>query len=154
MTNLIEESERKLQKYFRRLLIAFSLAVALLAVRAVFYYGFNEYNLNSQPIGIAILIATIIVLAIAVRYVVLLGRLKSRIGANPQLKEALIDDELTKLHAVQSWRSAFIGAVATPFVFLLISTYHPFCDLLTVALTTGIVGSGAYLISYYWKNRS
>ena len=64
MTNLIEETERKLHKYFGRLVIALSLAVVLLVVRAVFYYGFDEYDLNSQPIGIAVLIATIIMLVI------------------------------------------------------------------------------------------
>ena len=104
MTNLIEETERKLHKYFGRLVIAFSLAVALLVVRAVFHYGFNEYDLNSQPIGIAVLIATIIMLVITVCIIVMLGRLKSKINANPQLREALVDDELTKLHAVESWK--------------------------------------------------
>ena len=154
MTNLIEETEGKRQRYFRRFLVAFSLAVVLLTIRAVFYYGFNEYDLNSRPIGMAILITTIIVFVFTVYYVAMLVRLMSRIRANPQLKEALIDDELARLHAVESWRSAFVGAVVTPFIFLLISTYHPFCDLLTVAFATAIVGTGAYLISYHRKSRT
>lgn len=154
MTYTIEEADRQQRKYWRGLLIAFCLNVALLAVRALFYYGFNEYNLNSQPIGIAVLVVTIVALIIMVYFLIMLSRLNIRISADPKLKEALIDDELTKMHVVESWKPAFIAAVATPYAFLIVSSFCEFNDLLTLAFTTSIVGAGAYLISYYIKSRA
>jgi hypothetical protein len=154
MTYRIEKADSQQRKYLKGFLAAFCLSVVLLAVRALFYYGFNEYDLNSKPIGIAVLVATIVGLITAVYFLAMLSRLKIRINADPKLKEALIDDELTKLHAVESWKPAFIGAVATPYAFLIVSSFYPFHDLLTIAFTTSIVGFGAYLISYYLKSRS
>ena len=45
-----------------------------------------------------------------------------------------------------------IGAVVTPFAFLLIASFFPFSDLLVVALSTALVGSGAFLTSLYVKS--
>jgi hypothetical protein len=154
MSNLIEEIDRKQRRLFKGFLIAFFLALALLVVRAIFYYGLGEYELNSQPIGIAVLVVTIITVVIAAYFVIMLGILKSKINSDPKLREALIENELAKLYAVESWRSAFIGAVVTPFVFLFISSFYTFCDLLTVALTTAVVGSATYLVSFNIKGRS
>lgn len=154
MTNPIEVTAKQQQKCWRGFLIAFFLTVALLAVRALFYYAFGEYDLNAQPIGTVVLIATIIALIIQVFFLVKLGRLKSKVGADPQLREAILEDELSRLYALQSWKPAFMGAIATPFGFLLISSFYPFCDLLTVSFTTIIVGSATYLTSYYVKSRA
>jgi hypothetical protein len=154
MANLIEVTDRKQRKYWKGFMIAFCLAIALLAVRALFYYGFGEYDLNSQPIGIVVLAFTIFLLILQVYFLVKLGRLRGRVKTNPQLKEAILEDEFAKLHAIKSWMPAFIGAVVTPFFFLLVSSFYPFCDLLTVALSTALVGCGVYLASYYFRSRA
>jgi hypothetical protein len=85
-------------------------------------------------------------------FVVKLHLLKGRAKSDPQLKEALIDNELSKLYVLESWKAGFIGAVATPFAFLLISSVHPINDLLLVALSTCAIGSGAFLTSFYLKS--
>ena len=152
MTNLIEETERQQLKYWKGSLIAWFLAMALLIVRHLFGSVFKEYELNSRPIGIVVLIATVILLLTTLFFVVKLNLLKGRAKSDPQLKEALIDNELSKLYVLESWKAGFIGAVATPFAFLLISSVHPINDLLLVALSTCAIGSGAFLTSFYLKS--
>jgi len=94
----------------------------------------------------------VILLLTVMFFVVKLYLLFLKAKSDPQLKEALIDNELSKLYILQSWKPAFIAAVATPFAFLLISSVHPINDLLLVALSTCAVGSGAFLISFYLKS--
>jgi hypothetical protein len=152
MTNLIEKTERLQLKYWKGCLIAWFLAIALLIVRHLFGTVFKQHELNSQPIGIMVLTITVILLLTVLFFVVKLYLLFVRAKADPQLKEALIDNELSKLYILQSWKAAFIGAVVTPFAFLLISSFHQINDLLLVALSTCAVGSGAFLISFYLKS--
>ena len=152
MTNLIEETARQQHKYWKGFLIAWFLANALLIVRYLFGTVFKEYELNSRSIGIVVLTVTVILVLTAVFFVAKLYLLFGRAKSAPQLKEALLDNELSKLYVLQSWKAGFIGAVATPFVFLLISSVHPINDLLLVALSTCSVGSGAFLISFYLKS--
>lgn len=152
MTNLIEETERQQLKSWKGFLIAWFLAIALLIVRYLFGTVFKEYELNSRPIGIVVLAITVVLVFTTFFFVVKLNLLKGRAKANPQLKEALIDNELSKLYILESWKAGFIGAVATPFAFLLISSFHPINDLLLVTLSTCTFGSGAFLTSFYLKN--
>jgi hypothetical protein len=152
MTNPIEETARQQHKYWKGLLIAWFLAMALLIVRHLFGSVFKEYGLNSRPIGIVVLAVTVGLVLTALFFVLKLSQLKGKVKSDPQLKEALLDNELSKLYVLESWRPAFIGAVATPFAFLLISSVHPINDLLLVALSTCAVGSGAFLTSFYLKS--
>ena len=108
--------------------------------------------MNSRPTGIVVLTVTVILGLTALFFVVKLYLLLGRAKSNPQLKEALINNELSKLYVLQSWKAAFIGAVATPFAFLLVSSVHPINDPLLVALSTCAVGSGVFLISFYLKS--
>jgi len=152
MTNLIEETERQQQKYWKGFLAAWFMAIVLLIVRHLFGSVLKQYELNSRPIGIVVLTVTVILLLMVLFFVVKLYLLLGRAKSDPQLKEALVDNELSKLYVLESWKAAFIGAVATPFAFLLISSVHPINDLLLVALSTCVVGSGAFLISFYLKS--
>ena len=153
MTNLIEETEKQQLKYWKRSLIAWFLAIVLLTVRHLFGTVFKEYGLNSRPIGIVVLTVNVFLLLTVLFFVVKLYLLFVRAKANPQLKEALIDNELSKLYILESWKVGFIGAVVTPFAFLLISSVHPINDLLLVALSTCAFGSGAFLTSFYLKSK-
>jgi len=126
--------------------------MVLLIVRYLFGSVFKEYELNSRPFAIVVLTVTVILVLTALFFVVKLNLLLGRAKSDPQLKEALINNELTKLYVLESWKAAFIGAVATPFAFLLISSVHPINGLLLVALSTCSVGSGAFLTSFYLKS--
>jgi hypothetical protein len=113
---------------------------------------FKEQALNSSPIGVTVLVATVVLLVVAVALITQLARLAARAKADPQLREALIDNELVKWHLAQSWKAGFLGAIATPFIFLLIDTVYPIDDPLLVALTTAMVGSGAFLTSFHLRS--
>ncbi|UCG53406.1 MAG: hypothetical protein JSW58_07590 [Candidatus Latescibacterota bacterium] len=151
MSNLIEETDRQQQRYWKRFLIAFFLLIVLLIVRYVFGTVLKEYELNSHPIGIVVLIISVALLVVMFVHIVKLNRLRARAAANPQLKEALIDNELTKLHLDQSWKAGFIGAAVTPFAFLLISSFHTINDPVLVAFATPIVGSAAFITTFFLK---
>ena len=148
MTNIIEETDRKQQRCWLGFLSCFCLLIVLLIVRHIL----AEYEMNSGPLGIAVLAISVALLIVMLIFVFRLGLLSSRAKADPVLKEALIDNELVKHNLARSWKAAFITAAITPFMFLLVSLFHPFDDPLTVALATPIVGSGAFLTSFYLKS--
>jgi hypothetical protein len=152
MSNTIEEIDRQQLRLWRWALIFFFLAWVLLIVRYFSGTILGERTLSSGPVGIAMLAATIVLLALLVGLIFKLGRLAARAKADPRLREALIDNELVKWHLAQSWKAGFLGAVATPFVFLLASSFYPMDDLLLVALTTAAVGSGAFLTAFHLRS--
>jgi hypothetical protein len=152
MTNLIEETYMRQQKYWKRFLLTFFLLLALVITRYLFGTVFREHELNSHPIGIVVLIISLALLAVLIILIVKLNQLRARAAADPQLKEALIDNELTKLHLAQSWKAGFITAAVTPFAFLLISSFHSINDPVLVAFATPSLGSSAFLTSFFLKS--
>ena len=148
MTNPIEETDRRQQRYWKWFLTAFVLLLLLLAIRHLLGTTLNEYELNSHPVGISLLALKLVLLFVMVLSIVKLGRLRSKAAADPQLKEALIDDELVKLHVAQSWKAGFIAAAVTPCIFLLLSLEDP----VSVAFATPIIGSAAFLLTFYLKS--
>jgi hypothetical protein len=152
MTNIIEETDRQQRRLWIRFLLAFFAALFLLIVRYLFGTVFEEHALNSRPIGIMVLVVLVALMAVLAVAVAKLALLSLRANADPRLREALIDNELVKWHLAQSWKAGFIGAAATPFAFLLLSSLYPINDLLLVALTTVAIGSGAFLTSFYLRS--
>jgi hypothetical protein len=154
MTNIIEETNRRQKIYWGRYLLSWIMLIALLAVRYVFGTALKDQEI-APTIRILTLAASVALLIMMIVHLVKLGRLAARARAHPGLKEALIDNELVKLHLTQSYKSGFVGASVTPLVFLLISSLlYPINDPLMVALATPIVGSGAFLISFFLKSHS
>lgn len=149
MTNPIEQADREQQKYWRRLLIAFFSLIVLLAVRYLFGSVFKQYQLNSHPIGVLVLLLSVTQLIVMLTYIVKLRRLQVRMMSNPRLREALVDNEFVKSQVAGSWKAGFVGAASTPLVLVLLSVKDP----LVLAFTTPIVGSAAFLISLYLRNR-
>ncbi len=148
MKNLIEEIDSLQQKYMKGILVAIIPANGLLFVRYLFGTSFREYELNSQPIGIVVLLATVVLLITTFVYVIKLALLKAKVIADPHLKEALIDNELCRLHIDKSFKAGFIGTVVTPYVFLFLLIDDP----VLVAFSTSTVGSVTLLISLYLRN--
>ena len=152
MTNVIEAADRQQMRLWRRLLLAFVLLEVLLIVRYLFGTVFEEYGLNARPLGIAVLVVSIALVIVASVLIVRLGLFAAKAKADPRLREALIDNELVKWNLAQAWMAGFLGAVATPFVFLLISSFYPIDDLLLVAFSSVAIGSLAFLISFYLRS--
>ena len=62
MTNPIEAMHRRQQRCWRLFLIAYFLLVGALILRHVFGTALREYDLNAQPIGIALLVGSVCLL--------------------------------------------------------------------------------------------
>ena len=154
MSNMIEQVEKTQQRTWKRCLIALVLLEVLLIFRYSLYLMSNEQNYNRHPIAVIVLILSVILLIVLIALVLKLGRLKSQIMKDPQLKAALIDNELIKKQFAESWQIGFIGAVATPFAFLVVNSFAPVNDLLLVALTTAAAGSVSFLLAFYVKSQS
>jgi len=113
MANPVEEIVRQEQNHWKRFLVAFFMPLPLLAVRYLLGTVFREHELDSQPVGIAGLSASVLLLVGMVYSVVKPGHLTARAKGDPKLREVLIDDELVRLHIPKSWKSGFIGAALT-----------------------------------------
>jgi uncharacterized membrane protein len=149
MANPIEQAEKKQQKYWRRFLIALFSLIVLLFVRFLLGSVFREHELNSHPIGIVILLLSAMLLIVLLTYIVKLRRLQSQITSVPQLREALVDNEFIKSNVAASWKVGFCCAVPTPLLLVLLSVKDP----LVIAFATPIVGSVAFIVSLYLRNR-
>ncbi len=152
MPNKIEETRLEQLRNLKGILISFFSAQVLLGVRYTFYMFSVNNELNSQPIGYLVVFTTIVMMLIMVFFIVKQGLLHGRIMADSHLREALVDDEVDKLNLKKSWQAGFIAAAVTPLLFAMISSIVPFNDLLVVAFTTMLIGSSAFLLSYYVRN--
>ena len=79
--------------------------------------------------------------------------LARKIRQDPLLDEAL-NNEMVQSLETQSWKAAYIGAIATTSFFALVGFVYPVCDLVLVALTSVVAGAGANRATFYFKYRS
>jgi len=149
MDSDIERLDKKRMSFLALYLVGFVIFIILSVTR----YFFRLRGLNTQPIGIAVLIGlllSLLVLGISTIGSLLLGR---KIKRDPLLKEALYNEMVRSLE-VQSWRAAYFGAAATTVFFAVTWSFYPVCDPMMVALTSIIAGLAAYQATFYFKYRS
>ena len=149
MESDIEMLDKKRMRYLAWYLVGCVFFILLSVTR----YFFRLRDLNSKSIGIVVLIGlllSLLVLVISTIGSISLGR---KIKRDPLLKEAL-HNELVRSLEVESWRAAYFGAAATTVFFAVAWFFYPLCDPVMVALTTIIVGLGAYQGTFYFKYRS
>ncbi|MEE9554351.1 MAG: hypothetical protein V3W18_08655 [candidate division Zixibacteria bacterium] len=149
MNRDIEKMDRARRSYLRGYLVAFVIFVILMFTR----FFFRADNLNREPIGIVVLIGLIITVVIQAYYMMRLSLLQKKIRGNPELKEAL-EYELVRLHELKSWKAAYLAAIATTSFFAIVSFSYPICDLVMVALSSIIIGAGAYRMAFYILDRA
>ena len=149
MNSDIEMLDKRRMRYLEWYLIGFVPFIILSLTRYFFRLG----GLNSQPIGRAVLIGLILsmlLLAVSTIASAILGR---TIKNEPSLNDAL-QNELVRSLEVQSWKAAYVGAVGTTIFFAVAWFFYPINDPVMVALTSIIVGAGAYQATFYFKYRS
>lgn len=149
MDSDIERLDKKRMSFLALYLVGFVIFIILSVTR----YFFRLRGLNTQPIGIAVLIGlllSLLVLGISTIGSLSLGR---KIKKDPQLTEALYN-ELVRSLEVQSWRAAYFVAAATTVFFAVTWFFYPICDPVMVSLTSIIAGLGAYQATFYFKYRS
>ena len=142
-----------LDKRRMRLLQWYLVGCGFFIILSLTRFFFRRAGLNSQPIGVAVLVGLLLCLAVLILSTIGSVRLAQKIKNDPSLQEALYN-ELVRSLEVQSWRSAFFGAIATNVFFALAWFFYPVCDPVMVSLTSLIVGLGAYQATFYLKYRS
>ena len=145
----IESLDKQRMRYMELTLIGIAAALILSVIR----FFFRLRDLNAQPIGIAVLVALILSVLLMTLSTLGSARLGRKIRKDPALEEAL-NNELVQSLEVQSWRAAFLGAIATTVFFAITYFFYPVCDPVMVALTSIIAGLGAYQGTFYIKYRS
>ena len=149
MNREIEMLDQRWKKNLAWSLIGSMMFVVLSVTR----YFFRLRELNSEPIGqvvLAGLIASLLILAVSAFQSYRLGR---RLREDPFLAEAL-HNELINALEIQSWKAAFLGAVAVPAFFAIVWFFYPVRDPVMVALTSIVMGSACYQGNLYFNYRS
>ena len=149
MKSNIEAADKRRVRFLKCYLIGLVPFLVLSLTR----FFFRQGGLNARPIGVAVLIGmllSLLVLAISTIGSAMLGR---TIKDDPSLKEALNDELVTALEA-QSWKAAFLGAVASTVFFALVWFVYPVSDPVLIALTSVITGAGAYRANFYFRYTS
>jgi hypothetical protein len=145
MASDIEVLDQKRMKFLKWYLIGFGISMLLMLTR----YFFRMNGLNSQPIGIAVLIGVIVTLLLQVICVIRSAFLERDIHQDPRL-EAALHNELVKSLVTQSWIAAYIGSAGMTLFFAITSSFYPICDPLTISLTSIVAGAGASRAYFYF----
>jgi lysylphosphatidylglycerol synthetase-like protein (DUF2156 family) len=149
MISDIEALDKKRLKYLEGYLFGFAIFLILTIVR----FFFRADGLNSQPIGIAVLIGLFVTLIMQAYCMIGTMRVARKIHDDPQLEEAL-NNEFVQSIETQSWKAAYLGAAGSTLFFAIAWFLYPICDPVMVALTAIITGAGAYRANFYFKYRS
>ena len=149
MDSRIEVMDKKRMRYLQWYLIGFVVFLILSLTR----YFFRLNGLNAQPIGLIVLAGLLLSLLLLVASTIGSITIAQTIRREPVLKEALYNEFVQSLE-IQSWRAAYLGAVATTVFFAVTWFFYPVCDPVMVALTTIIAGLGAYQGTFYFKYKS
>lgn len=149
MESEIERLDRMRMRYLEWYLIGIVLFLILSLIRYFFRLG----DLNAQPIGVVVLAGLFLCVGLIAFSTYKSAILARKIKGDPLLEEALYNEMVQSLET-QSWKAAFIGAIATTSFFALVGFIYPICDLVLVALTSIVVGAGANRATFYFKYRS
>ena len=146
MNTDIEYIDQERMKYLKWYLVGFFIFMVLMLTR----HFFRSSGLNSEPIGITVLIGLILSLFLQAVCLIKSAQLEKKIQKAPHLKAAL-NDELVKSLTTQSWIAAYIGTSAMALFFAITWSFYPICDPVTISLTSIIAGAGASRAYFYFK---
>ena len=144
----VELLDQKRMTYLKWYLIGFAACMVLMLTR----HFFRRDGLNSQPVGIAVLIGIFVTLLVQVLCVIRSALLERDIHRDPRL-EAALNNELVKSLVTQSWVAAYIGCAGMTLFFAITSSFYPICDPLSISLTSIVTGAGASRAYFYFRYR-
>jgi hypothetical protein len=146
MNSDIEFLDQKRMTFLKWYLIGFGISMLLMLTR----HFFRMDGLNSQPIGIAVLIGVVVTLLLQAICLVRSALLERDIHQDPRL-EAALHNELVKSLITQSWMAAYVGSAGMTLFFAITSSFYPICDPLTISLTSIVAGAGASRAYFYFR---
>ena len=136
-----------------RYLELYILGIAVFVVLSVTRFFFRLGGLNTQPIGIAVLLGLILSLGAISLSTIQSSIFWKRVKQDAVLMNAL-NNELIQMLELRSWKAAYLGAVGTTLFFGIVSVFYPVSDPMLMALTSIIAGAGAYQATFYYLYRS
>lgn len=146
MNTDIEFLDQQRMKFLKWYLISFAIFILLMLTR----HFFRLDGLNSQPIGITVLIGLIVTLFLQVVCLIRSALLERHMQRDPNL-EAALNNELIKSLMAQSWIAAYIGAAGMTLFFAITWSFYPICDPVTISLTSIATGAGASRAYFYFR---
>ena len=149
MNTDIEFLDQQRMKFLKWYLVGFFIFMILILTR----YFFRSSGLNSEPIGIAVLIGSILTLLLQAVCMVRSAQLERNIQKVPDLKAALNNEWVQSL-TTQSWIAAYIGTSAMTLFFAITWTFYPICDPVMISLTSIVAGAGASRAYFYFKYKT
>lgn len=142
----IEFLDQQRMKFLKWYLIGFALFIFLMLTR----HFFRLDELNSRPIGIAVLIGLLATLLLQVICLTKSALLERTIHQDAHL-EAALNNELVKSLMTQSWIAAYIGSAGMTLFFAITWAFYPICDPVTISLTSIATGAGASRAYFYFR---
>ena len=148
MNTDIEYLDQQRMNYLKWYLVAATIFMLLLLTRHFFRLG----GLNSQPIGILVLIGLVLTLISQAIFLVRSALLARDIRQDPRL-EAALNNELVKSIETQSWVAAYLGTAGMTLFFAVTWSFYPICDPVTICLTAIAAGAIANRAYFYFRYR-
>jgi len=149
MTTQIEIFDQKRRRYLKGFL--FGLVIFFLTWLLRFILRANE--IGSIPVHVAILVILILCVLIQAYFAIHLKVFVSKIKKDPQLYSALYN-ELVRLHELKAWRVAFFSSLGFLILIAILSFFMPVRDIVFIALTAILAGSGGYHLAFYYLDRN
>ena len=146
MSSDIEVLDRKRMSYLKWYLVGFGISLILMLTQ----FFFQRDGLNSQPIGIAVLVGVAVTLLLQAICVIRSALLERHILQHPHL-DAALNNELVKSLVAQSWIAAYVATAGMTVFFAITSSFYPVCDPLTISLTSTVAGAGASRAYFYFR---
>jgi dolichol kinase len=148
MENQIEIFDQKRRKYLKGFL--FGLVIFFLAWLLRFILRAND--IGSDAVHIAILALLILCILVQAYFAINLKNTVSQIKKDPRLYSALYN-ELVRLHELKAWRVAFFSALGSVVLIAILSFFMPVRDIVFIAFTAILAGSGGYHSAFYYLDR-
>lgn len=149
MTQDIEVLDQRRMVFLKWYLIGFAAFMCLMLTR----YFFRKSGLNTQPVGIAVLVGLIVTLLLQVVCIAASALLERDIHQDPHL-EAALNNELVKALLTQSWIAAYIGTAGMTLFFAVTWAFYPICDPVMISLTSIAAGAGANRAYFFFRYRA
>ncbi len=149
MANQIELFDRKRRHYLKGFIVG--LVIFFLAWFLRFIFKAN--NVGPTPVHVAVFIILLLSVLVQAYFAVNLNITVSKIKKDPKLYSALYN-ELVRLHELKAWRVAFFSSLAVVILIAVLSFFMPVRDIVFIALTAILAGSGGYHLAFYYLDRN
>jgi dolichol kinase len=148
MANQIEIFDQKRRKYLK----GFLFGLAIFFMTWILRFILRANDIGSDSAHIAILALLILCILVQAYFAINLTITVSKIKKDPKLYSALYN-ELVRLHELKAWRVAFFSALGSVVLIAILSFFMPVRDVVFIALTAILAGSGGYHSAFYYLDR-